>query len=60
MAWWTLAMLANPEIQARAQAELDAVVGHTRLPNLQTTHTSLTFVLWSKKLAGALLTSSVP
>ncbi|KAH8984447.1 cytochrome P450 [Lactarius akahatsu] len=33
MAWWTLAMLAYPEIQARAQAELDAVVGRTRLPN---------------------------
>ncbi|SRR6266702_4940964 len=32
MAWWTLAMLAYPETQARAQAELDAVVGRTRLP----------------------------
>jgi cytochrome P450 len=32
MAWWTLAVLAYPETQARAQAELDAVVGRDRLP----------------------------
>jgi hypothetical protein len=32
MAWWTLAMLVYPETQARAQAELDAVVGRERLP----------------------------
>jgi cytochrome P450 len=32
MAFWVLAMLAYPETQARAQAELDAVVGRTRLP----------------------------
>ena len=32
MAWWTLAMVAYPETQARAQAELDAVVGRARLP----------------------------
>ena len=32
MAWWTLAMLAYPETQARAQAEIDAVVGRARLP----------------------------
>src|SRR5216683_1050141 len=32
MAWWTLAMLAYPETQARAQAELDTVVGRARLP----------------------------
>jgi len=32
MAWFTLAILAYPETQARAQAELDAVVGRTRLP----------------------------
>ena len=25
--WWTLAMVAFPEAQRRAQAELDAVVG---------------------------------
>lgn len=28
-----LAFLLYPETQAKAQAELDAVVGHTRLPN---------------------------
>jgi cytochrome P450 len=32
MAWWTLAMVAYPETQARAQAELDAVVGRARPP----------------------------
>jgi cytochrome P450 len=32
MAWWTLAMLAYPETQSQAQAELDAVVGRSRLP----------------------------
>ena len=32
MAWWMLAMLAYPETQARAQAELDAVVGRALLP----------------------------
>ncbi|KAI0270347.1 cytochrome P450 [Russula aff. rugulosa BPL654] len=32
MAWWMLAMLAYPETQARAYAELDAVVGRSRLP----------------------------
>ena len=30
--WWTLAMVAFPQVQRRAQAELDAVVGRTRLP----------------------------
>jgi len=32
MAWWVLAMLAYPEAQARAQSELDKVVGRARLP----------------------------
>ncbi|KAI0319831.1 cytochrome P450, partial [Amylostereum chailletii] len=32
MAWWTLAMLVYPETQKRAQEELDAVVGRTRIP----------------------------
>jgi cytochrome P450 len=32
MAWWTLAMLAYPETQVHAQAELDSVVGRSRLP----------------------------
>jgi cytochrome P450 len=30
--WWILAMIAFPEVQCRAQAELDAVVGRARLP----------------------------
>jgi cytochrome P450 len=30
--WWTHAMVAFPEAQRRAQAELDAVVGRERLP----------------------------
>ena len=30
--WWTLAMVAFPEVQSRAQAELDSVVGRARLP----------------------------
>ena len=30
--WWILAMVAFPEVQSRAQAELDAVVGRGRLP----------------------------
>jgi cytochrome P450 len=28
------AMLVHPEVQRRAQAELDQVVGHARLPNM--------------------------
>ncbi|KAI0294278.1 cytochrome P450 [Multifurca ochricompacta] len=32
MAWWTIAILAYPETQARAHAELDQVVGRARLP----------------------------
>jgi len=30
--WWTLAMIAFPEVQRRAQEELDAVVGRDRPP----------------------------
>ncbi|KAH9175638.1 cytochrome P450 [Lactarius sanguifluus] len=30
--WWSVAMVAFPEAQRRAQAELDAVVGRDRLP----------------------------
>ncbi|KAI0294689.1 cytochrome P450 [Multifurca ochricompacta] len=30
--WWTLAMVAFPQVRRRAQAELDAVVGRSRLP----------------------------
>ena len=32
MAWWTRAIIAHPEIQKRAQDELDAVVGRSRAP----------------------------
>ncbi|VDB83470.1 unnamed protein product [Peniophora sp. CBMAI 1063] len=32
MSWWSLAMLVYPEVQSRAQKELDAVVGRTRTP----------------------------
>jgi cytochrome P450 len=30
--WWMLAMIAFPEVQRRAQAEIDSVVGRDRLP----------------------------
>ncbi|KAI9438791.1 cytochrome P450 [Lactarius indigo] len=30
--WWLLALLAHPEVQARAHAELDEVVGYARPP----------------------------
>ncbi|KAI0295614.1 cytochrome P450 [Multifurca ochricompacta] len=33
--WWTLAMVAFPQVQRRAQAELDAVVGRSRLPTFE-------------------------
>ncbi|KAI0256928.1 cytochrome P450 [Lactifluus subvellereus] len=32
LAWWALAMIAHPEFQKRAQAELDEVVGRSRPP----------------------------
>lgn len=32
LAWFILAMIVYPDVQRRAQAELDAVVGRTRLP----------------------------
>jgi len=32
MYWWALAMVAHPEVQKRAQAELDTVVGRSRIP----------------------------
>ena len=32
LSWWMLAMLAFPEVQRRAQAEIDDVVGRDRLP----------------------------
>ncbi|VDB83466.1 unnamed protein product [Peniophora sp. CBMAI 1063] len=30
--WWTLAMLAYPKVQQKAQDELDAVIGRARVP----------------------------
>ncbi|KAF8884012.1 cytochrome P450 [Infundibulicybe gibba] len=33
MGWWLLAMVIYPETQKRAQAELDAVVGRSRMPS---------------------------
>ncbi|KAI9508272.1 cytochrome P450 [Russula earlei] len=33
LAWWALAMIAHPEVQKRAQDELDAVVGRSRTPS---------------------------
>ncbi|KAH9051189.1 cytochrome P450 [Lactarius deliciosus] len=32
MSWWMLAMVIYPDVQKRAQAELDSVVGRTRIP----------------------------
>ncbi|KAN0132230.1 Cytochrome P450 [Lactarius tabidus] len=32
LAWWMLAMVTYPDVQKRAQAELDAIVGRTRIP----------------------------
>jgi cytochrome P450 len=37
LSWWTLAMIAFPEVQCRAQAEIDAVVGRDRLPTFTDT-----------------------
>ncbi|KAI0312385.1 cytochrome P450 [Amylostereum chailletii] len=33
MEWWIVAMAAYPDIQRRAHAEIDSVVGHSRLPS---------------------------
>ena len=33
LAFWILAMVTYPEVQKRAHAELDAVVGRTRTPS---------------------------
>ena len=32
LSWWALAMLLYPDVQKRAQDELDAVVGRSRVP----------------------------
>ena len=33
LSWWALAMITRPEIQRRAPAELDSVVGRSRVPS---------------------------
>ncbi|KAH9035792.1 cytochrome P450 [Lactarius pseudohatsudake] len=38
LAWWMLAMVTYPEVQKRAQAELDAVVGRSRTPTFADFH----------------------
>ncbi|KAH9035788.1 cytochrome P450 [Lactarius pseudohatsudake] len=38
LAWWMLAMATYPEVQKRAQAELDAVVGRSRTPTFADFH----------------------
>ena len=35
MSRWSLAMLAHPEVQKRAQEEIDRVVGKDRLPEFK-------------------------
>jgi cytochrome P450 len=35
MSWLFLAMILYPDVQKRAQEELDAVVGRSRMPNFQ-------------------------
>jgi hypothetical protein len=50
MAWFTLAILAYPETQARAQAEIDVVVGRTRLPTFAD-HAHLPYIRAMVKVA---------
>ncbi|KAH9049790.1 cytochrome P450 [Lactarius deliciosus] len=38
LAWWMLAMVTYPEVQKRAQTELDAVVGRERTPTFADFH----------------------
>jgi cytochrome P450 len=35
MKWFLVAMLLSPDIQKRAQAELDSVIGRERLPTFE-------------------------
>ena len=35
MAWFTLAMIAYPAVQKKAQEELDRVIGRSRVPTLE-------------------------
>jgi len=32
MSWFVLAMIWNPEVQKKAQAQLDGIVGRDRMP----------------------------
>ena len=52
MAWWTLTMVAYPDAQSRAHAELVSVVGCDRLPAFADyPHLPyLRVVLWSKEV----------
>ena len=34
MSWFMLGMAAHPEVQKRAQEELDSVIGRSRMPTL--------------------------
>lgn len=35
LSWFLLAMALHPEVQAKAQAELDCVIGMERLPRVE-------------------------
>ena len=35
MIWFMLAMIAYPNVQKKCQAELDRVIGRTRMPTLE-------------------------
>jgi len=35
ISWWLLAMILYPDVQKRAQDELDRVVGRSRLPTFE-------------------------
>ncbi|KAH9022343.1 cytochrome P450 [Lactarius pseudohatsudake] len=64
--WWVLAMLAYPEVQTRAHAELDEVVGNARpptfadLPSLPYIHAMVKETLrWSPTVPFGLLHASI-
>ena len=60
MAFFVLAMLAYPETQARAYAELDAVVDRSRLPPSLTLHIYPTFALLLKNFYAGDQSSRLP
>ena len=61
MTWLTLAMLAYPEMQARAHAELDAVVGRSHLPTFaDLPHVSYTRAMVKEALRWRPLSPSGP